>query len=54
MDDHLVAALEDEDNGLDQARSGVEAEAQLAMRPVLFFERFDPKWPVGCLDGVLG
>lgn len=53
VDDHLVTVLEDEDDGLEQARSGVEAEPQLAMRSVLLVERFDPERPVGCLGRAL-
>lgn len=47
VDDHLVAALEDEDDGLKQARLGVEAEPQLATRPVIVFDRLYPERPVG-------
>ena len=35
MDDEFVAALEDQDDGLEQSSSGVEAEAEFAVRPVV-------------------
>lgn len=41
------AALKDEDDGLEQARLGVESEAQLATRPVIVFDRLYPERPVG-------
>ena len=47
VDNHLVAAREDEDDSLEQARLGVEAEPQFAVRQVVLVERFDPQRPVG-------
>ena len=38
MDDHVVAARKDEDDGLEQARLSIEAEPQLAVRQVILVE----------------
>lgn len=51
--DHLVAALEDQDNRLEQTSLGIESEAKFAVWPVLFVEGFDPERPVGCQDRVV-
>ena len=46
MDDEFVAALEDQDDGLEQSSSGVEAEAEFAVRPVVgVVQRLDPLRP---------
>lgn len=53
VDDHLLAALEDQHNGLQQPRLRVEPEPQLATWPLLFLEGLDPQRQVGSLDRVL-
>lgn len=54
MDHQLLPTLEDEDDGLEQPCICVEAEAQLAVRPVTFIsEWFDPLRPVGSLHRIL-
>jgi hypothetical protein len=53
VDDHLIAALEDQDNGLQQPGVGVEAQAQLAIGRSTLVERFDPQRPLCGLDRIL-
>jgi hypothetical protein len=50
---HLVAGLKDEHDGLKEAPVGVEAEAELAARPViLVIQWLDPQRPVGSLQRI--
>jgi hypothetical protein len=53
VDDHLIAALEDEYHDLQQAGCGVEAQTKLSVRSVVLVEGFDPQRPFRCLDRVL-
>src|SRR5690625_7189201 len=53
VNDQFVAALEDEDDRLEQASLGIEAEPKFAVGPVLLVEGLHPERPVGCLDSVL-
>jgi hypothetical protein len=53
VDDHLVAALVDEYHRLQQAGSGVEAQAQLSVRRAVLVEGLDPQRPLCCLNRVL-
>jgi hypothetical protein len=54
MDDHLLAAGEDQHHGLEKPRLSVEAEPQLAVRPLLVLERLDSERLVRGLYRVLG
>lgn len=54
MDDHLLAAAEDEHDRLQQPCLGVEAEPQLAVGPLVFLQRLDSQRQVRSLDRVLG
>ena len=50
---HLVAGLKDEHDGLKEAPVGVEAEAELAARPViLVIQWLDPQRPVGSFQRI--
>src|SRR5690625_7253116 len=53
VNDQFVAALEDEDDRLEQASLGIEAEPKFAVGPVLLVEGLHPERPVGRLDSVL-
>jgi len=53
VDHELVAAVEDEDHGLEQSSVGVEAEAELSGGAVVV-EVLDPQGPGSSLDGVVG
>jgi hypothetical protein len=53
MDDQLVAAVEDEHDGLQQSPLGVEAEPKLPRRRILV-QVLNPDRPRGSLDCVLG
>lgn len=53
MDDHFVAALEDQDDGLQQSGLGVEPKSKLPMRPVIIIQGFDLLRPSGCLHDVV-
>lgn len=53
MDDHLVAAPEDEYHGLEKACLGVEPQTQLALWPVArIVKGFHPLRPVSRMDGI--
>ena len=54
MNGHLLAAAEDQHNGLQKPRLSVEAQPQLAVRPFLFIEWLDPSRQVRSLHRVLG
>jgi hypothetical protein len=54
VDDHLLAASEDQHNGLQQPCLRVEPEPQLAVWPLVFLEGLDPQRQVGSVDRVLG
>ena len=54
VDDEFLAALQDEDDRLQQPGLGVEAEAQFSVGPVVVLERLDPLRPVRRLDGASG
>ena len=54
VDDHLLAAPEDQHNGLQQSCLRVEPEPQLAVWPLFFLDELDPQRQVGSLDRVLG
>lgn len=53
VDDELVTALEDEDDGLEEARLSVEPEAKFTVGPVVVIEGFDPLGPVRGVRGIL-
>src|SRR5690625_3709719 len=53
VNDQFFAALEDEDDRLEQASLGVEAEPQFAVGPVLLIEWLHPERPSGRLDSVV-
>ena len=54
VDHELVTVFEHEHDRLEETRTGVEAEPQFAVWPVIVFERLHPLRPVGCVGGVLG
>jgi hypothetical protein len=54
VNDQLVSALEDEDDSLQKARRGVEAEPQLTLGRAVVIEWLDPQRPLGGLNRVLG
>jgi len=50
---HLFAVLEGEYHRLQQAGSGVEAQAQLSVGRAVLVEGLDPQRPLCCLDRIL-